>query len=227
MVENFNLASEIAALGTLAGLTALAKVIMIDLVLAGDNAVVVGMAAAGLPREQRARVIMLGIVGATVLRIFFALFTVQLLQYGKYGLVLAGGLLLVWVSWKLWRELEGQRIAAKLGLAEDEQHHKKPPPKSFKDAVIQVIVADVSMSLDNVLAVAGAARDHFLVLVIGLIISLAFMGLAASAIARLLQTQRWIAYVGLLLIVYVAGDMIWHGLKEVAWVADEVTWFKG
>jgi YjbE family integral membrane protein len=198
-------------------LTALVSVILIDIALAGDNAIVVGMAAAGLPAVQRRRAIVVGILAAAVLRIVFSFFTVQLLQI--IGLLLAGGLLLLWVAWRLWREL---RVG---GLAEDEAEAEAalenrdspgaPPPKSFRDAVTQIVVADVSMSLDNVLAVAGAAREHAVVLVFGLALSVALMGLAASLIARLLHRFRWIAYAGLAIIVYVALRMIWDGGHEL------------
>ena len=206
---------------TAAGFTALMQVIAIDLVLAGDNAVVIGLAAAGLPREMRTKAILVGILAATVLRIFFALITTQLMAVA--GLVLAGGLLLLWVCWKMWRELrEGH--AADLQTAEEaltgEDLNRDgaiapAPRKTFRQAAIQIIVADVSMSLDNVLAVAGAAREHPTVLVIGLILSIALMGLAASFIARLLGKHTWIAYVGLAIIFYVALKMIWEGWHQV------------
>jgi len=199
-------------------LSALVQVILVDLVLAGDNAVVVGMAAAGLPREQRRQVIFLGIMAATVMRVMFALVTVQLLQI--VGLVLAGGLLLLWVSWKLWRELQAQHWAAGEidgdGGEEEKDSHPRPRQKTFRDAVIQIVVADVSMSLDNVLAVAGIARETVWVLVIGLVLSVAFMGLAATFIARLLERHHWIAYVGLLVILYVALQMIVDGTFQIA-----------
>lgn len=193
-------------------LSALLQVILVDLVLAGDNAIVVGMAAAGLPREQRKQVIAIGIAAATILRIMFALVTVQLLQI--VGLVLAGGLLLLWVSWKLWREIDAQRASA-LEPAEIEAEAHRPKEKTFKDAVIQIIVADVSMSLDNVLAVAGIARETMWVLVIGLVLSVAFMGLCATYIARLLEKHHWIAYVGLLVIFYVSIQMIADGIAQI------------
>ncbi|MDP4594929.1 MAG: TerC family protein [Beijerinckiaceae bacterium] len=190
------------------------QVVMIDLVLAGDNAIVIGMAAAGLPKEQRNKVIFIGILAATVLRILLALVTVQLLQI--IGLLLAGGVLLLWVCWKLWRELqESARDEAAGTGALDGDGGPVQPEKSFKQAVWQIVVADLSMSLDNVLAVGGAAREHPNVLVFGLVLSIALMGLAATFIARLLQTYRWIAYVGLAVIVYVAGKMIWEGSNEV------------
>ncbi len=195
-------------------LTAFLQVIMIDLVLAGDNAIVIGLAAAGLPKDQRNKAILIGIVAATLLRIVFAGLTTQLLQI--VGLLLAGGVLLLWVCWKMWRELRtphAEEAAAEAAL----EGHGAPgaPRKTFAQAAWQIVVADVSMSLDNVLAVAGAARDHPWVLVFGLVLSIALMGLAASFIARLLQRHRWIAYVGLAVILYVSIDMIYRGYLEV------------
>ncbi|MFM7345276.1 MAG: TerC family protein [Tagaea sp.] len=198
-------------------LVALGTVIMIDLVLAGDNAVVIGMAAAGLPPEQRGRVVLIGIIAATVLRIAFASVTVQLLEI--VGLLLAGGVLLLWVSWKLWREIREQathREEEGEKVLEDQTTPTHAPPKSFRAAVIQIVVADVSMSLDNVLAVAGASREYPLILIFGLAVSVVLMGAAAVFIARLLQKYHWIAYVGLVLILYVAVKMIWDGTHEVA-----------
>jgi YjbE family integral membrane protein len=197
-------------------LAALATVILIDLVLAGDNAVVVGMAAAGLPPEVRRRAIVLGIGAAAALRIVFALFTTQLLAV--IGLTLAGGILLLWVVWKLAREIIHQRQQRKLEMAGSaaEEHAPAPPAKDLRHALIQIVVADVSMSLDNVLAVAGAARQHLPVLIIGLALSVALMGAAATVIARLLHRFFWISYVGLALIAYVAGRMIWEGGWEVS-----------
>jgi YjbE family integral membrane protein len=194
-------------------LAALATVVLIDLVLAGDNAVVVGMAAAGLPSELRRKAIVLGIGAAAVLRIIFAIFTTQLLAI--IGLTLAGGILLLWVVWKLAREILHQRQQAKLQAA-DEHEAAAPPAKDLRHALIQIVVADVSMSLDNVLAVAGAARDHLVVLIIGLGLSVALMGAAATVIARLLHRYFWISYVGLALIAYVALRMIWEGGWEVS-----------
>ena len=202
-------------------LTALFQVIMIDLVLAGDNAIVIGLAAAGLPKEQRNKAILLGIAAATVLRIGFAVFTTQLLQV--VGLLLAGGILLLWVSWKMWRELrttarEEQDAAEALADADLNADGTVAGPvqrKTFAQAAWQIVIADVSMSLDNVLAVAGAAREHPEVLIFGLALSIALMGIAASYIARLLQTQRWIAYVGLAVILYVALEMIYRGALEI------------
>jgi YjbE family integral membrane protein len=192
-------------------LAALFQVIAIDLVLAGDNAVVIGLAAAGLAQVHRARAILVGIIAATVLRIAFAAFAIELLDI--VGLLLAGGILLLWVCWKMWRELRGQsrRHADALLATGDTQ----APRKSFAQAAWQIVMADVSMSLDNVLAVAGAARDHPAALVFGLGLSIVLMGLAASLVARLLNRYRWIAYGGLAIILYVAFDMIWRGALEV------------
>ena len=196
-------------------LSALLQVIMIDLVLAGDNAIVIGLAAAGLPKEQRGKAILIGIIAATVLRIGFASVTVQLLQI--IGLLLAGGVLLLWVCWKMWRELRAghQHDLDELENQLNADGTPKGPGKTLGQAIWQITLADVSMSLDNVLAVAGAARDHPTILIFGLVLSIALMGLAASFIAKLLQNHRWIAYVGLAIILYVAGDMIYRGFFEV------------
>jgi YjbE family integral membrane protein len=211
-----------AELFTGEALTALLQVIVIDLVLAGDNAIVIGLAAAGLPQGQRAKAILIGIAAATVMRIGFAGVTTQLLQI--IGLLLAGGILLLWVSWKMWRELRTAHAEAELEHAANFQINPDgtatmrgngPSRKTLAQATWQIIIADVSMSLDNVLAVAGAAREHPMVLVFGLVLSIALMGLAASFMARLLQKHRWIAYVGLLVILYVALDMVWRGTREV------------
>jgi YjbE family integral membrane protein len=208
------------SLMTTDALWALGQVIMIDLVLAGDNAVVIGLAAAGLPKEQRNKAILVGILAATVLRIGFASVTTQLLQI--LGLILVGGILLLWVSWKMWRELrnghaeeEGVENVTGEDINADGTIGSPRSGKTFMQAAWQIIIADVSMSLDNVLAVAGAAREHPGVLVIGLVLSIALMGLAASFIARLLQKHRWIAYVGLAIILYVSLDMIYRGILEV------------
>lgn len=196
------------------GLSALAQVIMIDLVLAGDNAVVIGLAAAGLPKEQRGKAILIGIVAATVLRILFASVTVQLLQI--IGLLLAGGVLLLWVCWKMWRELRSQSHHDADALdAINGDTAPGVPRKTLRQAVWQITLADISMSLDNVLAVAGAAREHPIILVFGLALSIALMGLAASFIAKLLQKHRWIAYVGFVIILYVALDMCYRGVLEI------------
>ncbi len=195
------------------------EVVMIDLTLAGDNAVVIGLAAAGLPVEQRRKAIMIGILAATVLRIAFAAVAVQLLAI--IGLLLAGGILLLWVSWKMWREL---RYGADMmvGVQTISGENVEMPRKSMRDAVTQIIVADISMSLDNVLAVAGAARDHPWVLVFGLALSILLMGVAANWIAKLLRTHRWIAYVGLIIILIVSLKMIWEGGNQV-WGAVEAS----
>jgi len=179
---------------------------MIDLVLAGDNAMVVGALAAGLAVDQRRKVILIGIGAALVLRIAFALVVSQLMQV--IGLVLAGGLLLLWVSWKMYRELR----SAHADGGEGEAGNSQRPPKSFAAAAWSVAVADVSMSLDNVLAVAGAAREHPAVLVAGLLLSVALMGLAANLIARYIERYRWIAWIGLAVILWVAGNMIVDGI---------------
>jgi YjbE family integral membrane protein len=197
------------------------QVIMIDLVLAGDNAIVIGLAAAGLPHEQRTKAILIGIGAATALRIVFAGITTQLLRL--VGLLLAGGLLLLWVCWKMWRELrapveQGQEAAEALtgyDINANGTIAAHIPRKTFVQAAAQIIVADVSMSLDNVLAVAGAAREHPVVLIFGLALSIGLMGVAASFIARLLQNHRWIAYVGLAVILYVALEMIYRGAHEL------------
>ncbi len=202
-------------------LIALGQVIMIDLVLAGDNAIVIGLAAAGLPRDQRNKAIFVGIIAATVLRILFASITTYLLAI--LGLLLMGGVLLLWVCWKMWRELrqgpheDNQALESITGedINADGTVAGGAPRKTFTQAAIQIVVADVSMSLDNVLAVAGAAREHTEVLIIGLILSIGLMGLAATFIARLLHKHRWIGYLGLLIILYVALDMVYRGTVEV------------
>ena len=207
---------------TYEGFIALMQVIGIDLVLAGDNAIVIGLAAAGLPKEQRAKAILVGIGAATVMRIGFALITTQLLAI--VGLLLAGGILLLWVCWKMWQELragahehdiEAVEALTNQDIDKDGAVADDAPKKTFAQAATQIVVADVSMSLDNVLAVAGAAKDHPTVLIIGLALSIAMMGLAASYIANLLNKHRWIAYVGLLIILYVALKMMWEGWHEV------------
>ena len=191
------------------------KVVMIDLVLAGDNAIVIGMAAAGLPKVLRGKAIVVGIAAATVLRILFAIVAIQLLKF--IGLVLVGGFLLLWVCWKMWRELrEGHAANGCHDTSNADGTMAKPlPQKTFAQAAMQIVIADISMSLDNVLAVAGAAREHPMVLIFGLILSIALMGLAASLIARILNNHRWVAYVGLGIIVYVSIDMIFRGSMEV------------
>ena len=197
-------------------LTALFQVVMIDLVLAGDNAIVIGLAAAGLPEGHRKKAILIGILAATVLRIGFASITVQLLQI--IGLLLAGGVLLLWVCWKMWRELHTSYHLPKaqsLSSASTVDASVGGHQKTLSQAVWQITIADVSMSLDNVLAVAGAAREHPTILIFGLALSIALMGFAANFIARLLEKHRWVAYVGLLIILYVAFDMCYRGVMEV------------
>ena len=195
------------------------QVVAIDLVLAGDNDVVIGLAAAGLPTEQRTRAILIGIVGATALRIVFAGLTTQLLQI--VGLLFAGGILLLWVCWKIWRELrtitdlDGVATQGDWDINRDGTIAGRARRKTFGQAALQIVAADVSMSLDNVLAVAGAAREHPIVLVLGLVFSITLMGVAANWVARLLQKHRWIAYVGLAIIFYVACEMIYRGAHEL------------
>jgi YjbE family integral membrane protein len=193
--------------------TAFFEILMIDIVLAGDNAIVVGALAAGLPADQRKKVIMIGVLAALVLRIVFALLVSKLL--GIVGLVLAGGLLLLFVAWKMFREL--RHNAANPGSPEvaGDEHSGLAPAKSFATAVWGVALADVSMSLDNVLAVAGAAREHPNILVFGLILSVILMGVASNVIAKYIERYRWIAWFGLAVIVYVAGKMIWDGWHDV------------
>ena len=193
----------------------LLQVIMIDAVLAGDNAIVVGSLAAGLPVAERKKVIAIGIGAALVLRIVFALLVTQLMQI--VGLVLAGGLLLMWVAWRMYRDLQGAHTTIDVPGPDDVASTTgAPPAKSFAAAAWSVAIADVSMSLDNVLAVAGAAREHPEVMVVGLLVSVALMGVAANFIAKYIERYRWIAWIGLAVIVYVAGKMIWTGWHEVA-----------
>lgn len=204
---------------------ALLQVLMIDLVLAGDNAVAVGLAAGGLPEAQRKKAILYGLIAAVVLRIGFALVTVQLLAI--IGLLLAGGVLLLWVCWKMWREMRDtashDEEQAQAALDNDPTTEPRvKPAKSFKAAFIQILIADVSMSLDNVLAVAGAAREHPGIMVFGLLLSIALMGVAATWIAKLLHKHRWIGYVGLAIVLYVALHMIWQGYREVVVRTDNL-----
>ncbi|MDB5493689.1 MAG: tellurium resistance protein TerC [Phenylobacterium sp.] len=204
--------------------TAFFQVVLIDVALAGDNAVAVGLVAAGLPRPQRRRAIMLGLAGAVVMLIGLALIATQLLKL--VGLLLAGGFLLLWVCWKMWRELRGQgreeeaegeaALEAATGVAIGGVPKAAAKPKSMRQALLQILLADLTMSLDNVLAVAGAAREHPWVLIGGLLLSITLMGVAASWIARLLHRFRWIGYLGLVIVIYVAGHMIWEGVRSVA-----------
>lgn len=206
---------DLASLITPEALSAFFEILVIDVVLAGDNAIVVGALAAGLPAEQRRKVIMIGVAAALVLRIAFALVVTQLLQI--VGLVLAGGLLLLWVAYKMWRELRHQGESAGSDEVAGDEHTGVRAAKTFAGAAWGVAVADVSMSLDNVLAVAGAARDHPEILVFGLILSVVLMGIAANLIARYIERYRWIAYIGLVVIVWVAMKMVYDG-----WVHPEV-----
>ena len=183
-------------------LASLAQVLLVDITLAGDNAVVVGLAVAGLPRAQQRPAILLGIGAATVLRICLGAITLQLLAV--VGLLLAGGLLLLWVGYKMYRELRRQPVA-----------HGTQPAKSLRAAMLQIVLADLSMSLDNVLAVAGAADGHTWVLVVGLAFSVVLMGLAASAVARLLERHRWIAWIGLAIVLAIALKLVWQGGQDV------------
>ena len=206
---------DLTSLLTPEAIAAFFEILVIDIVLAGDNAIVVGALAAGLPPEQRRKVIMIGVAAALVLRIAFALVVTQLLQI--VGLVLAGGLLLLWVAYKMWRELRHQGESPGSDEIQGDEHSGVLSAKTFASAAWGVAIADVSMSLDNVLAVAGAARDHPWILVFGLILSVVLMGVAANFIARYIERYRWIAWIGLIVIVWVAGKMIYDG-----WVHPEV-----
>ena len=206
---------ELASLGT---------VIVVDIVMSGDNAIIIGMAAAGLPPELRRRAIGIGIVAATVLRVLFATVTIQLLAI--IGLTLAGGLLLLWVSWRMWREIHSGQMRALARHADQEADPPSPisdnpgtsakRPKTLRQALVAIVVADVTMSLDNVLAVAGAAHGHLWILVFGLALSIVLMAVASNFIAKLLERHHWIAYIGLAIVTYVAIDMIYRGFNEVA-----------
>ncbi len=198
---------EIFQLGEQTWWFSLFQVILIDLTLAADNAIVIGMAARCLEPQDRKRAILIGILAATIIRIIFAIFAVELLNV--VGLILVGGLLLLYVAWKMWREMHEPAPAP---CAETGQITNRVP---FSRAVTNIIIADISMSLDNVLAVAGAAREHMDVLIIGLVLSITFMGLASTAIAKLLERYRWIAYIGLFMVLYVALGMIWDGAMEL------------
>lgn len=203
-----------AGLISASAVAAFFQILFIDIVLAGDNAIVVGALAAGLPAEQRKKVIMIGVAAALVLRIAFALAVSQLLQI--VGLVLAGGILLLWVAWKMYRELRHKGESAGCEEIAGDEHSGLKPARTFASAAWGVAVADLSMSLDNVLAVAGAAREHPWVLVFGLILSVLLMGVAANLIARYIDRYRWLAWVGLLVILWVALKMIYEGAADVA-----------
>jgi len=205
---------DLANLLTPSAVTAFFEIMLIDIVLAGDNAIVVGALAAGLPAEQRRKVILIGVIAALVLRIAFALVVTQLLQI--VGLVLAGGILLLWVAWRMYREIRHKDESGGSEEIAGDEHSGLKPAKSFASAAWGVALADVSMSLDNVLAVAGAAREHPYVLVFGLVLSVLLMGLAANFIARYIDRYRWIAWVGLIVILWVALKMIYEGAGHVA-----------
>lgn len=191
------------------------EVVMINIVLSGDNAIVIGLAVAGLPPEQRNKGIFWGIVGATVLRLVFTAVAVQMLAV--VGLVLIGGLLLLWVTWKMWRELRAAAAERNDsdGADSDGADSGKAPPKSTREAIIQILIADLSMSLDNVLAVAGAAREHPYILGFGLILSIALTAAASKAIARLLERYHFLGYLGVVIIAYVGVEMVWDGGRQV------------
>ena len=190
-------------------LVPLAMVILIDIAMSGDNAIIIGLAAAGLPAEQRRKAIFYGVMAAAVIRIVFAVTVVYLLAI--IGLLLAGGLLLLWVCWHMWKDLRRDSTQ----VPEDETTAEGKPTKTLRQAMTTIIIADVSMSLDNVLAVAGAARENVAVLVFGLALSVALMGFAANYLAKLLERHKWIGYLGLVIIAYVAADMIWRGSLEI------------
>ena len=201
-------------------LTAFLQIIVIDIVMSGDNAIIIGMAAAGLPPELRKKAIFWGIIGATVLRIFFAVIVVQLLSIT--GIKVIGGLLLLWVCWRMWQEIRAGATVEDIER-EAEENAKKGPPKTLRTAMVNIIVADATMSLDNVLAVAGAARDHLEMLIFGLVLSIALMALTANYIAKLLEKHTWLGYLGLAIIAYVAIQMIWQGSGEVMDVINTTT----
>jgi YjbE family integral membrane protein len=186
-------------------LVALAQVVLIDITLAGDNAIVVGLAVAGLPAAQKRPAILVGILGAMVIRIALGFFALTLLRI--IGLTLAGGLLLLWVCWKMFRELRRPRGREATGIARQ---------KTLGQAMLQITLADLSMSLDNVLAVAGAANDRFWVLFLGLVLSVVLMGVAANLLAKVIERRRWVSWAGLMIVLYVAVSMIWDGSQDVA-----------
>jgi YjbE family integral membrane protein len=211
-----HIVNDFSNIGEPAAMAAFLQVLMIDIVLAGDNAIVVGALAAGLPPKQRRQVIVIGVAAALVLRVAFALTVTWLL--GIVGLVLAGGILLLWVAWRMYRDIKGHSGPPESPGSpeiEGDEHSGLHPAKTFAGAAWGVAVADVSMSLDNVLAVAGAARDHPGILIVGLIVAVALMGVAANFIAQYIERYRWIAWVGLVVILYVALKMIWDGFNEV------------
>lgn len=214
-----HIVDDITNIGSASALTAFATVVLLDVALAGDNAIIVGALAAGLPSAQRKKVIAIGILAALVLRIVFAVAVLfGLGTFKSYGLVFGGGLLLLWVAWKMYRELRPRSVSGGSAEVDGDEYSGIRPAKSFLSAAWAVAAADVSMSLDNVLAVAGAAREHPGIMVIGLILSVALMGLAANVIAKYIERFRWIAWVGLIIIIYVAGKMIvegWHDMQPM------------
>lgn len=208
--------ADFSNIGSASALTAFGTVVLIDIALAGDNAIIVGALAAGLPADQRRKVIVIGIAAALVLRIIFAIAVwFGLEEFNEYGLLLGGGLLLLWVAWKMYRELRPRGVTGGSPEIEGDEHSGIAPAKSFASAAWAVAVADVSMSLDNVLAVAGASKDHPGIMVIGLVLSVALMGVAANIIAKYIERYRWIAWVGLLVVLYVAGKMTWEGWHDI------------
>jgi YjbE family integral membrane protein len=212
-----HIVSDFQNIGTASALTAFGTVVLLDIALAGDNAIIVGALAAGLPPEQRKKVIAIGILAALLLRIVFAVAVLYGLErFKEYGLVLGGGLLLLWVAWKMYRELQPKGAPGGSDEVSGDEHSGIRPAKSFASAAWAVAVADVSMSLDNVLAVAGAAREHPGIMVIGLVLSVAMMGVAANVIAKYIERYRWIAWGGLIIIIYVAGKMIYDGWHDFA-----------
>lgn len=212
-----HIVSDFQNIGTASALAAFGTVVLLDVALAGDNAIIVGALAAGLPVEQRRKVIAIGIFAALGLRIVFAVAVLYGLErFKEYGLVLGGGLLLLWVAWKMYRELQPKRAPGGSAEVDGDEYSGIKPAKSFINAAWAVAVADVSMSLDNVLAVAGAARAHPGIMVIGLVLSVAMMGVAANIIAKYIERYRWIAWGGLVIIVYVAGKMIYDGWHDFA-----------
>jgi YjbE family integral membrane protein len=212
-----HIVSDFANIGSASAMTAFATVVLLDIALAGDNAIIVGALAAGLPAEQRRKVIAIGILAALLLRIVFAVAVLYGLEsFKQYGLVFGGGLLLLWVAWKMYRELQPAGQSAGSPEVEGDESSGIKSARSFAAAAWAVAVADVSMSLDNVLAVAGAAREHPGIMVIGLVLSVALMGIAANIIAKYIERYRWIAWVGLVIILYVAGKMIYEGWHDMA-----------
>lgn len=189
-------------------LSVFVQVVLVDILFAGDNAIAVGLVAAGLPKEQRAKVIAIGVGLAVILRVFFAALTVQLLKIP--GLLVVGGLLLLWVCWRLYVDMKRHDDPSVSADPNSTLH-----ALTFRQALFQILAADISMSLDNVLAVAGIARDHLMILVFGLVLSVFLMLVAATFIANLLQKHRWLAYAGILIILIVAGTMLWEGAHEI------------